>query len=95
MLANWNSTDGATALDYCNELMIMFGRRARVGQHPEELQLIVEHTLAREYPACNQQGLSLQQRIVAMLGEAAARFQHLTAEWIRVGCVHRISVCCG
>ena len=72
----------------------MFVSRARVGQHPEELQLIVEHTLAREYPACDQPGLSLQQRIVVMLAEAAARFQHLTAEWIRVGCVHGISLCC-
>lgn len=66
----------------------LFGRRARNGdsQGLEQLRLLAEHALFREYPHASP-GLPLQQRVLSMLEEAAKRFANLAAEWLRVGYV--------
>jgi len=63
----------------------LFARRARRGEHHQELEAIVEHLLFREYPAIHSTNHSLQDKGLAMLRECAQRFQRLTADWIRVG----------
>eukprot|EP00658_Telonema_sp_P-2_P027696 TRINITY_DN21346_c0_g1_i6.p1 TRINITY_DN21346_c0_g1~~TRINITY_DN21346_c0_g1_i6.p1 ORF type:complete len:662 (-),score=155.57 TRINITY_DN21346_c0_g1_i6:73-2058(-) len=63
----------------------LFGRRAREGVRSDELAQIVEHTIRREFPEIRNTEATLAQRTLDLLREAAARFQHLTAEWIRVG----------
>lgn len=67
----------------------LFGRRARSKKSEntakEELKLMVEHAIFREYPHLSNDNEPLQSRILAMLREASQRFANLTADWIRVG----------
>jgi len=66
--------------------MELFGRRARKNEFPEQLVMIAEHAIAREYPEANlPEGQPLADRVVKMLELAAVKFQKLTADWLRVG----------
>lgn len=66
----------------------LFSRRARQGdeQSLQELKLIIEHALAREYPDV-EPGKPLQVRAVAMLQIVSQRLAKLAADWVRVGYV--------
>ncbi|CAE7673730.1 hypothetical protein AK812_SmicGene42008 [Symbiodinium microadriaticum] len=71
----------------------LFGRRARdSGYKPEslerrELEQIVRHLIAREYPECFEpaEDTNLQAPLRRMLLPMARRMARLTAEWWRVG----------
>eukprot|EP00658_Telonema_sp_P-2_P029945 TRINITY_DN22702_c0_g1_i2.p1 TRINITY_DN22702_c0_g1~~TRINITY_DN22702_c0_g1_i2.p1 ORF type:complete len:593 (+),score=141.88 TRINITY_DN22702_c0_g1_i2:69-1781(+) len=63
----------------------LFGRRARKGEHHEQLEAIVAHAVDREFADCVSPDAPLQQRALVLLRESAKRIQRLTADWIRVG----------
>jgi len=65
--------------------MELFSRRARgpAGRNLNELVLLAEHALFREYPHIK--GPTLQERLLQMAAEFRQRLTDLTAEWIRVG----------
>jgi len=68
----------------------LFGRRARDAPSPqtrEELRLIVEHLLEREYPDIKQQEQELQPQVLLLVKQFSDRLAKLTADWIRVGFV--------
>ncbi|CAK0854634.1 unnamed protein product, partial [Prorocentrum cordatum] len=66
----------------------LFARRARGGDpgRLRELELLLEHALAREYPDV-EPGQPLQVRALGMLRAASRRISSLAAEWVRVGYV--------
>ena len=69
----------------------LFGRRARAGKAGarRELEQLARHALAREYRDHHRADAPdaplTAPQLLGMLGEAARRFAHLAAEWIRVG----------
>ena len=66
----------------------LFGRRAAAPgateAQREELALLVQHVLDREYPELLPTA-PLQERAVALMGAVADRLAHMVAEWLRVG----------
>lgn len=69
----------------------LFSRRTRKGDSKElrlkELELIVKHTIFREYGYLNNKPLNFQDKVILMLKDASKRFAILVANWLRVGFV--------
>ncbi len=66
----------------------LFGRRARKNEHPksiEELQLLVEHLIEREYADEIDVTLPIEEKVVALAKAFQTRLCSLVANWIRVG----------
>jgi len=66
----------------------LFARRARVDAHPsarEELRMIVEHAIEREYAGEIDRALPFAEQVLALADRFAARLTRLVAQWIRVG----------
>ncbi len=61
----------------------LFGRRARDGRAAsrDELRLIVEHAIFREYAATDDPAAPLSHRVVTFLTQARTRLATMTAEW--------------
>jgi len=53
----------------------------------KELELMVNHTIFREYSYLNELPMNFQEKMVAMLNNASHRFSNLIANWLRVGYV--------
>lgn len=65
----------------------LFGRRARKDEHPraiEELRMIVEHLINREYRDIDT-NLPLEEKVILLVKEFQKRLTSLAANWIRVG----------
>ncbi len=65
----------------------LFGRRARKGEHPramEELRMIVEHLINREYSDIDTK-LPLEEKVILLVKEFQKRLTSLVVNWIRVG----------
>jgi uncharacterized protein YdiU (UPF0061 family) len=74
----------------------LFNRRARdshIGNNgsdmnkQKELELMVNHTIFREYGYLNELPMTFQEKMVFMLNNASHRFANLIANWLRVGYV--------
>lgn len=66
----------------------LFSRRVRNGAHPdaaEELRMIVEHLIEREYEAEVDQDQSFEKQVVQLTKLFRGRLTRLVANWIRVG----------
>jgi uncharacterized protein YdiU (UPF0061 family) len=66
----------------------LFARRVRHKAHSgalEELQMVVEHLIEREYKAEIDQDLSLEKQVVQLTKLFRGRLTRLVANWIRVG----------
>jgi len=66
----------------------LFARRARDGAHPkalDELKMIVNHLIEREYIDEVDQNLSFEEKILEVARAFQKRLTTLVAEWIRVG----------
>ena len=66
----------------------LFARRARSQTHPQalqELRMMVEHAMAREYAESIDAGLSFEQCVLAFARQFGQRLAQLVAHWIRVG----------
>jgi uncharacterized protein YdiU (UPF0061 family) len=66
----------------------LFSRRVRNGAHPgahEELRMIVDHLIEREYKAEIDQSQSFEKQIVELTCLFRGRLTRLIANWIRVG----------
>jgi uncharacterized protein YdiU (UPF0061 family) len=66
----------------------LFARRARTDAHPrarEELRMIVEHVIAREYSDAIDRTLPFGAQVVALARAFRSRLTTLVADWIRVG----------
>ncbi|WP_111979096.1 protein adenylyltransferase SelO [Algibacillus agarilyticus] len=65
----------------------LFARRARTEEHEkalDELQLIVEHLILREYPQIDPQ-LPMAEKILLLAAEFRERLTSMVAHWLRVG----------
>lgn len=65
----------------------LFGRRARKDEHlraMEELRMIVEHLINREYSDIDTK-LPLEEKVILLVKEFQKRLTSLVANWIRVG----------
>ena len=66
----------------------LFGRRARSNQHPsalQELKLLVEHLIEREYKNDIDTNQPFEAQIVALATAFQDRLTSLVAHWVRVG----------
>ena len=66
----------------------LFGRRARSNEHPkalEELEMIVEHLIDREYKTEISAELQKEKRFVLLAREFRERLSSLVTNWLRVG----------
>ena len=66
----------------------LFGRRTRSRAHPdaaEELRMIVEHLIEREYVADIDRDQSFEKQVVELTELFRGRLTRLVANWIRVG----------
>lgn len=66
----------------------LFGRRARSHQHPDamqELQMIVQHLIEREYPEEINAELAMEDKIVQLATAFRERLTTLVTHWLRVG----------
>ena len=66
----------------------LFGRRARSDAHPkahEELQMIVDHAIEREYLHDIDRDRPFEEQVVALARRFRGRLTSLVADWIRVG----------
>jgi uncharacterized protein YdiU (UPF0061 family) len=66
----------------------LFGRRARKNEHPkamEELEMIVLHSIAREYGEVIDKKLGTAEKTVLLAHEFRSRLTSLVSNWIRVG----------
>ena len=66
----------------------LFARRTRKGAHPgaaEELRMIVEHLIEREYQSEIDRDQSFEEQIVDLTRLFRGRLTRLIADWIRVG----------
>ena len=66
----------------------LFARRVRKNSHPEafqELQMIVQHLIERNYQAEIEPSLPFHERVVALARLFRGRLTALVADWIRVG----------
>lgn len=65
----------------------LFGRRARKGgkSEREELELIIQHVLQREYADVDDPTAPLEKRVLRMIHEFSQRLSKLMSDWLRVG----------
>jgi uncharacterized protein YdiU (UPF0061 family) len=66
----------------------LFARRARGGNNPEaltELQMLVEHVIAREYAQEIDRASPFNQQVLALASAYRTRLIHMVTQWIRVG----------
>lgn len=66
----------------------LFGRRARKREHPkamQELQMMVEHLIEREYGDGIDPALPLHEKVLSLAKAYRSRLASLVANWIRVG----------
>ena len=66
----------------------LFGRRARKREHPqalEELEMIVNHLITREYSTEIDTDLGMVEKVLALANAFRTRLTSLVTQWIRVG----------
>lgn len=66
----------------------LFGRRARKDEYPkahEELEMLVEHLIEREYSQEIESTLNLPEKVLALARAFRTRLSALVANWVRVG----------
>ncbi len=66
----------------------LFARRARKNEHPkamQELEMIVEHLIEREYSEVIDKSLVRVEKVLLLANEFRDRLTSLVANWIRVG----------